>query len=122
MKSIISSIINAIASIALLAWIFPSVTFSDYPALIVAGIVLALLQMFLRPLLKLLLLPINVITLGAFSWVINAFVLWLVDNFVPGFDILPTVFLGVQLGSFGTLLLMTFLLSIAQSFIGIFIH
>lgn len=121
MKKLILSILNAILSIALLAWVFPSVTYMDYTTLIGAGIVLALLQMFVRPLLKLLLLPINIITLGLFSWVINVFVLWLVDAVVPGFDILPTVFFGYQLGSFGTLLLMTFMLSLAQTFVGIFI-
>lgn len=121
MKKLILSILNAILSIALLAWVFPSVTYLDYTTLIGAGIVLALLQMFVRPLLKLLLLPINIITLGLFSWVINVFVLWLVDAVVPGFDILPTVFFGYQLGSFGTLLLMTFMLSLAQTFVGIFI-
>ncbi len=122
MKSIISSIINAILSIALLWWIFPSVSITDWSTLVVAGLVLAVLQMFVRPILKLLFLPINIITLGIFSWIINVFILWLATQIVPGFEIEPMIFLGFRLGEFGSFILMTFMLSIAQSFVGIFIH
>lgn len=122
MKSLVSSIINAILSIALLAWIFPSVNYGNYTTLAIAGLVLALLQTIVRPVLKLLFLPVNIITLGLFSWIINVFVVWLVTIIVPGFDIQPTIFLGIQLGEFGTFILVTFLLSIAQSFVGIFIR
>lgn len=122
MISLLKTILRAILAIALLAWVFPSVTVIDFSTLIGAGIVLALLQSIVQPILKLLFLPINIITLGIFSWVINVFVVWLAIELVPGFDIQPTIFLGIELGSFGTLILMTFMLSLAHTFVGIFIH
>lgn len=121
MKSILHALVNAVLSIALLAWIFPAVSYLDYSTLVIAGVVLGLLQLFVRPVLKLLLLPINIITLGIFSWLINVFILWLATVIVPGFEIQPMILMGVRLGEFGTFIVMTFMLSIAQSFVGIFI-
>lgn len=122
MKSFISAIINCILSVGLLWWIFPSVNIADWTTLVGAGIVLAVLQMFVRPIIKLLFLPINIITLGIFSWIINVFIVWLATQIVPGFTIEPTIFLGFRLGEFGSFILITFMLSVAQSFVGIFIH
>jgi putative membrane protein len=122
MTSLFMRFLQTILAIALLSFLVPTVGFNSYLTLIVAGIVLSLLQMVLRPILKILFLPINIVTLGLFSWVINVFILWLATQIVPGFDIEPTIFLGIQLGTFGTLLLMSFLLSLAQTFVGIFIR
>lgn len=122
MKSLFIRFLQTILSIALLAFLVPTVKYTDYITLILAGVVLSLLQMILRPVLKLLFLPINIVTLGLFSWIINVFILWLATQIVPGFDIKPTLFLGIQLGQFGTMILMSFLLSLAQTFVGIFIH
>ena len=122
MKSLITTIINSVLSIGLLWWIFPSVSITDWTTLVGAGLVLAVLNIFVRPVLKLLFLPINIITLGVFSWIINVFILWLATRIVPGFQIEPTIFLGFRLGEFGSFVLMTFMLSIAQSFVGIFIR
>ena len=121
MKSFIFGVINCILSVGLLWWIFPSVSVADWTTLVGAGLVLAVLQMFVRPILKLLFLPVNIITLGIFSWVVNVFIVWLATQIVPGFEIEPTVFLGFRLGEFGSFILITFMLSLAQSFVGIFI-
>lgn len=121
MRGLVSAILNSILSVALLWWIFPSVSIIDWSTLIGAGLVLGVLQLFIRPILKLLFLPINIITLGVFSWVINVFILWLATQLVPGFSIEPMIFLGYQLGQLGTFILITFMLSLAQSFVGIFI-
>ena len=121
MKHLAKAAINSILSIALIAFIFPSVSYLDYATLVGAGLVLALLQIFVRPILKILLLPINIVTLGLFSWLINVLILWLVTMIVPGFEIQPTLFLGHQLGSTLTLVLISFMLGLSQAFIGIFI-
>jgi len=122
MKSLIIGSINTILSIALLAFLVKTIQFTDYLTLIFAGVVLTLLNMIIKPILKILFLPITIVTLGLFSWVINVLMLWIATRLVPGFDIQPTLFLGIQLGMFGTLVLMSFLLSIAQTFVGIFIR
>ncbi|MEO8581701.1 MAG: phage holin family protein [Patescibacteria group bacterium] len=122
MKQLLMRFIQTILAIALLSFLVPTVRVNDYLSLIIAGIVLSLLQMILRPILKIMFLPINIVTLGLFSWVINVFILWLATQIVPGFAIQPTILLGIQLGEFGTLVLMSFLLSLTQTFIGIFIR
>lgn len=122
MRALFIRFIQTIIAIGLLAFLVPTINYTDYLTLIVAGIVLSLLQIFLKPLLNIFLLPVNIVTLGLFSWIINVFILWLATQIVPGFDIAPTIFLGIQLGAIGTLILMSFLLSLAQTFVGIFIH
>lgn len=121
MKSLFIRFIQTILAIALLAFLVPTIQYTDIITLVVAGIVLSLLQLLLEPILKLLFLPINIVTLGLFSWIINVFIVWLADQLVPGFDIKPTILMGFQLGEFGTLILVSFLLSLSQTFVGIFI-
>ncbi len=48
-------------------------------------IVLAILNIFLKPLLVLLTLPVNILTLGLFSIVINAFLVYVASGLTPGF-------------------------------------
>ncbi len=58
---------------------------SNWPSLLVATLVLGLLNAFLRPLLMLLSLPLLVVTLGLFTLVINALLLYLVGQIIQGF-------------------------------------
>ena len=57
-----------------------------YPAAIVA-VMLGIIGISLKPVLYILTLPINIITFGLFSFVINAGILWFVASFVDGFSI-----------------------------------
>lgn len=57
-----------------------------YPALIVA-LALGLLNLTLKPILFVVTLPINILTLGLFSFVINGLILWFVASFVDGFAV-----------------------------------
>jgi putative membrane protein len=117
MKTILASIVT----ILLLAWLVPSVSYSGWVALVVAAIVMAILDTLIRPILKILFLPINVVTLGLFGWVINAALLWLVTYLVPGFQIMPMLLLGMQLSQFMSLVVVSMLISLIQSFVRIFI-
>ncbi len=54
-----------------------------WPTAIIAALVLGFLNSVLRPILKTLSLPINVLTLGLFGFLINIFIFWLL-TFVPG--------------------------------------
>lgn len=69
-----------------------------WPALL-AGLVLALVNALVRPVLKLITLPLTLLTLGLFLFVLNAFCLWLTSAVVPGFDIqgFRAAFLGALL-------------------------
>ena len=57
-----------------------------WPALL-AGVVLSLVNAVVRPILKVLTLPLTLLTLGLFLFVLNAFCLWLTSVIVPGFDV-----------------------------------
>lgn len=63
-----------------------SITGSFYTALIIA-LVLGVLNVTIKPILSILTLPLNIITLGLFSFVINAVLLLLIARFVPDFHI-----------------------------------
>ena len=93
MKRLLSQIIAAIAGLWIATLVVPSVAVRAYPEsnffgisltaqweiFLILGIVLGLLNYFLRPLLKILSLPLEIITLGLFTIVINMALLWLLD-------------------------------------------
>ena len=64
-----------------------SFTASGFGALVAAGLVLGLLNMFLKPILKIIGLPLAVITLGLSLFVINVIVIALTAFLVPGLDL-----------------------------------
>ena len=59
----------------------------DGTAAVVGALVLGLANAFIRPILVLLTLPITFVTLGLFIWVVNALMLKLTAEFVPGFRV-----------------------------------
>lgn len=63
--------------------------------LFLAGAVLAITTMLVRPVINLLLLPINLITFGLFKWIGHAVSLYIVTLVVPGFKILEFDFAGI---------------------------
>lgn len=68
----------------------------DLKTLLLAGIAFALINFFAKPIIKIIMLPINIVTLGIFSWVINVIVLYLTVVFVSGFTISPFTFPGIH--------------------------
>ncbi|MHB1346184.1 MAG: phage holin family protein [Candidatus Humimicrobiaceae bacterium] len=56
-------------------------------AAFLAGFILGLVNVFIKPVIKLLAIPINILTLGLFNFIINAGMLWVVDYFVDNFRI-----------------------------------
>ena len=67
--------------------IFPGVDLANFPAAIVAAIAIGIFNSGVRPILSVLSLPINILTLGAFTLVINGLCFWLASLFVPGFHV-----------------------------------
>ncbi|TSC70722.1 MAG: putative membrane protein [Parcubacteria group bacterium Gr01-1014_49] len=83
MKIVFQWIISALA-IWVAAYIVPNVMVTPVGAL-TAAVVLGALNLFIRPILLILTLPITIITLGLFSLVINALLVLLASYVVPGF-------------------------------------
>lgn len=73
--------------LALVAWMFEGIKVDGALALIFAGIILGLLNAFLRPILILITLPLTIITIGVFIFVINALLLMMTSAMVRGFEV-----------------------------------
>ena len=65
----------------------PGIHVPDYKIALLVALVLAVLNVTLRPILKLISFPITLITLGAFALIVNGFVFWLVPFIVKSFVI-----------------------------------
>lgn len=86
-KNIFISWLIYAASIILTAFILPGVRLSGILAAAVTAIVLGLVNTFLKPILVVFTLPINILTLGLFTFIINALLVLLVAAIVPGFKV-----------------------------------
>lgn len=74
----------AALSIGVAAYLVPGVSVT-LPGALIAAVVLGALNLFIRPILLVLTLPINILTLGLFTFVINALLVMLASLIVPGF-------------------------------------
>lgn len=83
---IVRWLINALA-LYLTAVLLPGMQFRGLGATLLAAAVLGIVNAVIRPLLLLLTLPLNIVTLGLFTFVINALMLLLTSAVVPGFTI-----------------------------------
>ncbi len=77
-----SSIALAVAS-----WLVKGIEVTSGWALLGAALVIGLLNAFLKPIIILLTLPINILTLGLFTFVINGIMIMLASEIVRGFDV-----------------------------------
>jgi len=76
------------AALALAAWIFSGISVGgSVGTLIVAALVYGILATFVKPLLKLLTLPLAILTLGIAWFFVAMFILWLTDLIVSGMHI-----------------------------------
>lgn len=63
----------------------PGVDIANFPAAMLAAVAVGAVNSFIRPILSVLSLPINFLSLGLFSFIVNGFCFWLASLFVPGF-------------------------------------
>lgn len=100
-------LIVSIIAIVVAAYLLPGVEVTLIGAVVLA-IVLGVLNVFVKPILTILTLPVTIVTLGLFSLVINALLVMLADWIVPGFSV----------GGFW----MALIFSVALSLINAFFH
>jgi putative membrane protein len=79
-------LINAVALFAL-PYVFPWVDVDSFATALLAALVLGLINTLIRPLLIVLTLPVTVVTLGLFIFVINGLLFWWVGSFLDGFRV-----------------------------------
>jgi putative membrane protein len=75
------------AAIFLVPYIVPGVTIRDFWTALVAALVIGLINILIKPVLVILTLPVNILTLGLFTLVINAILFWFASTIVKGFEV-----------------------------------
>ena len=96
MKIVIRWLLLA-AALLLVANLYPGVHVASFTSAMVAALVLGLLNALLRPILVLLTLPVTVLTLGLFLFVINALMFYFAASMLSGFNV--TGFVAALVGS-----------------------
>lgn len=95
-------------TIFLISYLFPSlIKVDNFVTALIVALILAIVNAFIRPIVLVLTLPINILTLGLFTFVINALMLILVSAIVPGFAI----------SSFWAAIIASILMSIVNAFV-----
>ena len=84
MKLLLVWIINALSLLAL-PYIFSGIKVEGFYTAMIVALVLGLINAFARPVLILLTLPLTILTLGLFIFVVNGLLFWFVASFVDGF-------------------------------------
>ena len=75
------------AALLLVAHLYPGVSVASFGAALLAALVIGLFNTLVRPLLVLLTLPVTLLTLGLFLFVINALMFWAAASLLEGFNV-----------------------------------
>ncbi|MDP2247708.1 MAG: phage holin family protein [Nitrosomonadales bacterium] len=93
MKLLLVWILNAIALLAV-AYLMPSIEVSSFISALIAAAVIGLVNMLIKPVLIILTLPVTILTLGLFIFVINGLLFYFVGEVLEGFQV-QTLFAGI---------------------------
>ena len=111
MNIIIRLLLNGLA-VALTSYLLkPNVSIDGFMTAVIVAIVLALINTFIKPIITLLTLPINLLTLGLFTFIINGVFILMVSAMVSGFHV----------ENFGWAVLFSIVLTIISSILGVFV-
>ncbi len=94
--------LGTVGAILITIHIVPGITDTGWQATLLAALVWSIITLVIKPVLKILTLPITLITFGLFTFVLNALLFWFMAIIVPGFAV----------AGFWTALLGAFILSI----------
>lgn len=100
MPGILIRWLTTTAAIVATAYLLDGIQVSGFLSAIFAGAMLGILNAFFRPIALLLTLPINILSLGLFTFIINALMLKMASGLIPGFDVY-----GFWTAIFGSLLI-----------------
>jgi len=77
----------ATVAIILVSYILPGVSLAGFWTAVLVALVLGIIMAVIKPILVVLTLPINIVTLGLFTLVINAVLILLASSLIPGFAV-----------------------------------
>jgi putative membrane protein len=90
---LVSWVLNGLALIAV-AYVVPDIQVASFTTALIAAAVIGLANILIKPILVILTLPVTILTLGLFIFVINGILFWAVGNFLVGFTV-GTVLAGI---------------------------
>lgn len=97
--------ISIVLAIYLLSLVLNTIYIGSFGSLLIMGMVLLLVNLILKPILMLITLPVNLLTLGLFSFVVNAWTIMIADYFVDN----------ISMGGFMNSLLAAFIIAILNN-------
>ncbi len=97
--------ISIVLAIYLMSFIFNSVYIGSLGALLIMGMVLLLVNLIIKPFLMLITLPANLLTLGLFSFIVNAWTIMIADSLVEN----------ISMGGFVNSLIAAFIITILNN-------
>lgn len=98
MIRLVAKLILMAGGLLLIARFVPGIEITSFYRALMVAIIWGIVSITLRPLLLLLTLPINILTLGLFSFVLNALLFWSLATFIAGFHV--EGFVAALMGSF----------------------
>lgn len=90
-------ILATAAALLLLTQLNIGIAVDDFYSAVIVALLWGIVGLTLRPILNILTLPLNILTLGLFSFIINALLFWFLSTFVEGFHVAG--FLAALIGS-----------------------
>ncbi len=96
MRLVIKWLLSALALLAV-TYVYSGVQVTSFTSALIAAAVIGLLNMIVRPVLVVLTLPVTIVTLGLFLFVINALLFWAASGLLAGFQV--SGFLAALIGS-----------------------
>ncbi len=102
MTKLFMKYISIILTIYLLSFVLQGIQIDSIPALLIMGLVLLAVNLILKPILLLITLPVSLLTLGLFSFIVNAWTVMIADHFVTN----------ISMGGFLNSLLAAFIITI----------
>lgn len=86
MRLLIQGLISSIM-LLIVAYVVPGISVDSFFTAVAVFVIFMVVNIFLKPIIKLITLPINIITLGIFGLIVNVFLFWMIGWLVPGFTI-----------------------------------
>ncbi len=87
MLKILIRVLVTAAALLLIARYVPGIAVASFYTALIVAVLWGIISLTVKPILTILTLPITIITLGLFSFVLNALLFWILAAFVPGFSV-----------------------------------
>lgn len=87
MMRLITKLLIVVLALLLVERVVPGVEVESFYTALIVALILGLLNVLVRPVLLLLTLPVTILTLGLFVFVLNGLLFWFVSTFVDGFTV-----------------------------------